>query len=183
MLYFLHLLGSIAVMLLSKELPLKVMSDDFPNIKYLESGEYDEQDISKSFDPEYNKQYKHAYKVSRNDGGLYISEGIDEKLPSAKTVICDNGNGYFVSVNLGEFESWVMYYKNFRMGYPTGNQGAPSGEIVTNYNPFSFEIADANNIYLITYTHELHYVNDHFITPWCITFHLTKGTPNGIGKD
>ncbi len=128
---------------------LEVVSDDFPNMKYLKSGEYDQEEIKNSMFVDYNKNYKHAYKVSEKDGKLLISEGIDDEYQAATLVNCDNG--YFVAVDVGEFDSWVVYY-DYRTG-DHNDHSAPEGRLVTNYNPFKFEQIDSRNIYLITRTY------------------------------
>ncbi len=131
---------------------LEVVSEDFPKLRYLQAGEYDEEEIRSSFDIDVNMHYKHAYMVSEKDGKLCVSEGIDYKIQSARKISCDNG--YFVSVNIGEFDSWVEYY-DYRMGcfddYPT-----PEGQLVTNNLPFDFVEIDRRKMYLITeeYDHD-----------------------------
>ena len=132
---------------------LEVVSEDFPNLRYLKAGEYDEEEIRNSIwiDPyvEY-KDYKHLYMVSENDGQLMISEGIGYEFSKSKVAACDNG--YFVAVNLGEYDSWVEYY-DYRMGWHE-EFPEPVRTLVTNDYPFKFEMIDRHNMFLITYRYD-----------------------------
>ena len=129
---------------------LEVVSDDFPKLRYLEAGEFDESEIRLSNYSDVNINYKHAYMVSEKDGKLCISEGIDDEYQAAIKISCDNG--YFVSVNVGEYDSWVEYY-DYRMGWHE-EFPEPVRTLVTNDHPFKFEAVDRHNMYLITYRYD-----------------------------
>ena len=155
----LHMIATLMVILLciSYCLPscsakdrLEVVSDDFPKLRYLEAGEYNAEKIKQSLNIEVNIHYKHAYVVSEKDDKLYISEGIDNAYQSAVKVSCDCG--YFVSVNVGEYDSWVEYY-DYRMGWHE-EFPEPVRTLVTNDYPFKFEMIDRHNMYLITYRYD-----------------------------
>ena len=129
---------------------LEVVSEDFPKLKYLKAGEYDKGEIRNSIYLESSILYKHWYKVSEKDGKLFISDCINDEYQPAVKVSCDCG--YFVSLNAGEYDSWVEYYE-YRMGWHE-EFPEPVRTLVTNDHPFRFESIDRHHMYLITYRYD-----------------------------
>ncbi len=95
---------------------LTVTSDDFPDLKVMREGEFDEEQVEKwlyEIEPRPDWYLDYDCHVSVTNDRLFISKsGSDSNAYSAVL----NG-GTLVGVDIGEFDGWIRFY-SFMMGRP-----------------------------------------------------------------
>lgn len=84
---------------------VRVLSADYPKLRYLEPGEFDEALSWKWYSDE-NPYNSYVCKVGIQDGMLTVNNGED----FPKTHIQGFHCGYFLGVDYGESDGWVRYY-------------------------------------------------------------------------
>lgn len=120
---------------------LKVVSSDYPEIKYLISKEFDSELLSLWTSPNNPYQDYNCY-ISMENNDLCISN----KAINTKMFLQQFNNGYFVGVNLGEFDGWVRYYP-----YYSNDPIAGPSRTVTTENCCGIIPVDREHGYLLTY--------------------------------
>lgn len=87
---------------------IKVESNDFPNLKFLTSGEFSEKLEEEYYD--FDREIEALYYVREKDGTLFIYNGIE--IPHRHdNLYFPAYKGYFLGTNIGEFGGWLKYYK------------------------------------------------------------------------
>lgn len=119
---------------------IKVHSLDYASLAYLEPGEFDADQSAVWYLPE-NPYREYACSVSVSNGMLLISNDSQER----KTYLTQFDNGYFVGVDLGEFDGWVKYYP-----YYSTLPEAGEPKQVSDQNCRGIITKDRRNGYLLT---------------------------------
>lgn len=120
---------------------LEVVSEDFPKLRYLEAGEFDQGQADRINAPDF--ELNNMYYVSEKDGKLFIYNGINEySYYRDSYMIHLNYTGYFVGINMGEFGGWLRYYDE-RPFYNT-----EEGILVSNSNCLGYQEVDSEKLFL-----------------------------------
>ena len=119
---------------------LEVVSDDFPKLRYLEAGDFNESMVEGFLDPAF--ELTNMYYVSEKDGLLCLYNGIDDYYDYRDSHLLHlNGTGYFVGINMGEFGGWLRYYE----GKPYDN--TDEGVLVSESNCWGYQKVDYGKFY------------------------------------
>ena len=122
----------------SNSAPLLINSFDYPKLVQLKPGEFDS-DIANDW---YSYEYaEYSCYVSINEGELLISNRTNE----TKVYTEMFNYGYFVGVDLGEFDGWVKYYP-----YNSIDLGETDGTLVVAENCAAIVKRSNVNGYLLT---------------------------------
>lgn len=117
-----------------------VTSSDYASLKYLEPGDFDEEQ-SIYWNLLENPYCEYTCSVSISDGMLFISN-YESRQKSYLTLF---DNGYFCGVDLGEFDGWVKYYP-YHSTYPEAGETI----LVSTQNCRGIIAKDRKNGYLLT---------------------------------
>lgn len=122
---------------------LEVVSDDFPKLRYLEAGDFDEDQADRIDAPDF--ELNNMYYVSEKDGKLFIYNGRTEYSYSSRRdsyMVHLNSIGYFVGINMGEFGGWLRYYE----GKPFYNN--EEGILVADSNCLGYQQATFDKLFM-----------------------------------
>ena len=95
---------------------VKVLSTDYPELRYLEPGEFDEK-LSWKWNLNENPYNSYACGVGVQDGTLTVNNTGR----SQKSYTEGFDGGYFLGVDYGEFDGWVRYYPYYSTYPETGD--------------------------------------------------------------
>ena len=95
---------------------VKVLSADYPELRYLEPGEFDEK-LSWKWNLNENPYNSYACGVGVQDGTLTVNNTGR----SQKSYTEGFDGGYFLGVDYGEFDGWVRYYPYYSTYPETGD--------------------------------------------------------------
>lgn len=121
---------------------LEVYSEDYPGLKKMEAGDFDRNKAVTWYIREENPYSEYSCYVTAENGKLNVSNYS----PEYKSAVMEMDNGYFVGVNLGEFDGWVRYFPYYGK-YPE------SGEefLVAKENFCGFVQINNEQGYVLTY--------------------------------
>lgn len=86
-----------------------VSSRDYPNLTHLEAAEFDAEELFRVWSSVDNPYEDYRCSVSVENGKLVIRNAP----PKPATTLVQFDCGYFLGVNIGEFDGWVRYYPYF----------------------------------------------------------------------
>ena len=143
---------------------IKVFSSDYDSLKYLEEGPFDKEQLSNWYHSEHLYDGYTCY-VSISNGKLCISN----QNVQPQSFLQQFDNGYFIGVDLGEFDGWVKYYPYFSQYPESGNEALVSTE-----NCCGIIAQDRRNGYILTYkaltsfgtVYKIHYSEENSKWEW-----------------
>lgn len=124
---------------------IKVSSYDYNGLKRLKEGDFSKETALTWGRPENPYDNYTCYVTVKNDELL-----ISNSEPSYLSDVMPMNNGYFVGVDLGEFDGWVRYFPYYS-AYPESGESF----VVANENFGGFIKIDNNSGFAITYTYTM----------------------------
>ena len=119
---------------------VRVHSSDYASLQYLEPGEFDREQSLYWNLPE-NPYHAYRCHISVSEEGLLISNQSGRQ----ETYLTQFDNGYFIGVDLGEFDGWVRYVPYFSTLPEAGDS-----VLVSDENCRGILAKDRRNGYLLT---------------------------------